>query len=208
MPFMIPLMIFYVKNERKSRDKKRRRVIGLQFRDAILSASAGMKAGSSVEHAFVDAGRDMALLHGASSRICEEIQIMAKGLANNLTLEELLWRMAERTDHDDIREFAEVFRIAKRSGGNMTQIINDTAKVISDRIEVEHQIVVITSAKRLEAHLMEVVPLFIILYIGITTPGFFAPLYHNIFGCIFMTVALVIYVFAYLTAERIIEIEV
>lgn len=90
----------------------------------------------------------------------------------------------------------------------MTQVITDTAQVISARIEVEHQIRVITSAKRLEAALMEVVPLFIILYIGATNPGFFYPLYHNLFGILFMTVALGIYGFAYLTAERIIGIEV
>ena len=204
---MIPAAVLYIKKERRRLKRKKIREIGLQFRDAILSACAGMKAGSSVENAFVDAGRDMALLHGAGSMICEEIKIIGKGLMNSLTLEEMLMRMGERTQNDDIREFADVFRIAKRSGGNMTQVITDTAQVISTRIDVEHQIRVITSAKRLEAGLMEAVPLFIILYIGATNPGFFSPLYHNLFGVVFMTIALGIYVFAYLTAERMIDIE-
>jgi tight adherence protein B len=112
------------------------------------------------------------------------------------------------SQNSDIQDFAEVFSVAKRSGGNMTDIMGRTISVISRKIDVEKEIDVLTSAKRMEAGIMNLVPFFIIFYISITSPGFFAPLYHNLFGIILMTVCLIFYIFAYFLTERIVNIYV
>jgi tight adherence protein B len=98
--------------------------------------------------------------------------------------------------------------VAKKSGGNMTQIIGRTISVISEKMDVEKEIDVLISAKRMEARIMNLVPFFIIFYISLTSSGFFDPLYHNLFGIIFMTVCAGLYVTAYLMSERIVNINV
>ena len=108
----------------------------------------------------------------------------------------------------DIQDFAEVFAVAKRSGGNMTEIIGRTITVISQKMDVEKEIDVLISAKRMEARIMNMVPFFIIFYISLTSPGFFTPMYHNVFGVILMTVCMGFYAFAYLLSERIVNIHV
>lgn len=205
---LCPLAVIYLKRERERIRKERVRRIGIQFKDAILSVAATQRAGYSAENAFVEAARDMALLHGKDSDIVEELHLIERGLNNNLTLEDLLTALSARWDHPDITEFAEVFRVAKRDGGNVNGVIADTAGLIADKIETERQIDVLIAAKRLEARLMEIVPLFIILYVGMTNRGFFAPLYHNAAGILFMTGALLAYLSAYWMTERIIAIEV
>ena len=105
-----------------------------------------------------------------------------------------------------VTDFAEVFSIAKRSGGNLPDILNNTASAISDRIDVSREIETQVSAKKMEQRIMDMVPFGIILYIDSTTPGFFDPLYHNVVGAALMTVLLVVYVIAFLLGEKILKI--
>ena len=206
LPLLAPLAIPYLKQERERAETNRARQMGLRFKDAILSIAASQRAGYSVENAVAEAVKDMALLYGAESDICGELGIILRGLSHNRTMEEMLDGFAARSGHPDIREFAEVFRIARRGGGNLSAVIADTAAVIADRTECERQIQVMTAGKRLEAKLMQAVPLFIICYIGFTNPGFFDPLYHNVFGIVLMSAALGVYLAAYFMMERMVTI--
>ena len=205
---LAPLLVPFLKRERRLLLQSRRRTLGIQFKDAIRSVAASQRAGYSVENAFLEAHGDMASLYGKDSMICKELDMIGKGIRNALTLEDMLQAFAQRTKHPDIMEFADIFRVAKRGGGNMTQVIADTVKIISDKAEAERQIDVLIAAKRTESRLMEAVPLLIILYIGMTNSGFFEPLYHNVIGVVIMTAALALYLAAFLMIESIIEIEV
>ncbi len=203
-PVCIPWFVY----QKKRQIERNRRLLGIQFRDAIASVLTNMKAGYSVENAFMEAGRDMELLYGKKSLIVGELSRIKKGIKNNVPIEKLIYRMGMESGNTDIQDFAEVFAVAKRSGGNMTDIIGKTIGVISQKMDVEKEIEVLISAKKMEARIMNMVPFFIIFYIDITSSGFFSPLYHNVFGVILMTVCMGFYGFAYLMSERIVNIHV
>ena len=59
--------------------------------------------------------------------------------------------------------------------------------------------------KRLENKVMCIVPFFILLYMDITSKGYFDILYHNLPGIIIMTICMAVYIMAYLMAEKITE---
>ncbi len=204
MPIGIPWFLF----QKKRQMERNRRIIGIQFRDALVSVMTNLKAGYSSENAFIEARRDMILLFGKKSLIAHELSKVEKGIRNNVPLEKIIYRMGRETGNSDIQDFAEVFAVAKRSGGNMTGIIEKTIAVISQKVDVEKEIDVLISAKRMEARIMNMVPFFIIFYVGLTSPGFFMPLYHNVFGIILMSICMGVYIFAYLLSERIVNIDV
>ncbi len=204
LPLSLPWYIFQKKRQRD----RNRRLIGIQFRDALVSVMTNLKAGYSPENAFIEAEKDMALLFGKKSLICNALSKVDKGIRNNIPLEKLIYRMGKESENADIKDFAEVFAVAKRSGGNMTGIIEKTISVISQKVDVEKEIDVLISAKRMEARIMNLVPFFIIFYITLTSPGFFEPLYHNLFGIILMTVCMGVYMFAFFLSERIVNIDV
>ncbi len=204
MPVVIP-WYFHKKRVQADRD---RRIIGIQFRDAISAVLTNLKAGYSAENAFFEAKRDMELLYGKNSLICEALRKLTKGIENRVPLEKLILHMGKESGNKDIQDFAEVFAVAKKSGGNMTEIISRTIAVISQKMDVEKEIEVLISAKKMESGIMNLVPFFIIFYISITSPGFFAPLYHNMFGIVLMTVCIGLYAFAYFMSERIVNIDV
>ena len=127
---------------------------------------------------------------------------------NNSNVEDLLLDFGIRSHIDDIKDFAEIFRIAKRSGGNLTEIIQQTADVIGEKMDVRRKLSTIISAKKMEQSIMNVIPFGIILYIDWSSPGFFDALYHNFTGILIMTALLGIYGLAYVLAGRIIDIKV
>lgn len=204
LPLSVPIAI----SQKQEQLQRNRTEIGHEFRDCILSVSTSQKAGYSIENAFTAAGHDMKNLYGKGSLICMELDRIAKGLGNNIVMEKLLYDMGERSENPDIREFAQVFSVAKRSGGNMTEIMAETIDIIGKRIDVAKEIDVLISAKKMEARIMEIVPFGIIAYVGITNKGFFDPLYNNAAGIMLMSVCFVIYMASCGMIEKIIRIEI
>ncbi|MDE5933460.1 MAG: hypothetical protein K2H40_13415 [Lachnospiraceae bacterium] len=205
---LLPALSAFLKQKKKELAKRRRQELNVQFKDAILSVSANQKAGYSVENAFKEAYRDMAMLYGEESPICRELYAIGRGLDNNVVLEKLLYDLGCRSHVQDIMQFAEVFLIAKRNGGNMTEILSETASTIEQKTAVDKEIEVLLSSRKMEQKIMNVVPFFIIFYINLTSKGFFDVLYHNPAGILIMTICLAVYLAAFTISGKIVEIEV
>lgn len=206
--FLLPVFILFIKEKKKDMAKKCRQELSLQFKDLVLALSANVKAGYSIENALRESCHDVELLYGADSFICLEVRHMIRGLDNNAILEKMLYDLGLRSRLPDIMQFADVFLIAKRSGGNLTEILEKTAGVIEQKIDTDKEIQLMIGAKRMEQKIMNMVPFLIIFYIGTTSRGFFDVLYHNLVGVAVMTVCLLFYGAAYLLSKRIVEIEV
>ena len=204
---ILPALIPWLRHKTVQYMEKRREDLKLQFREMMTAVIAGLEAGYSVENAFIKAYPDMCLLYGAEADICRELRWMSRDLRNNANLEELLSDLAKRCHIPEINDFADVFSIAKSSGGDLPSILRDTASLIGEKIEVKREINTLISAKKMEQNIMNVVPFGIIIYIDATSPGFFTPLYHNPFGVVMMSVMLAVYVSAYLLAGRILKID-
>ena len=205
---MLPLLVLSLKEKRIQLCQKRKRKLEMEFRDVILSVSANLQAGYSVENAFGEAYKDIVLLYGTESVMAGELRLIFRKLNNNEQLESALMNLAKRSGVQDIRDFADIFSIAKRGGGDMRTIIANTASMIGDKQEVRREIETVVSEKKLEQQIMRYIPFFIIFYISLTTKGYFESLYHNLTGWIVMTVALVVYMAACKLSDRILNIEV
>lgn len=203
-----PLLIFFKQRRTEELANKRKRELAMQFRDLILAVSSGLQAGYSMENAFGEAGREMEGLYGRDSLIAGEMERIGRGIRSNVPLEELLLDLGRRSGEEDVENFAEVFSIAKRSGGNMKEIIQRSAAVIGDKIAVRREIHTILAARKYEQKIMNLVPVLIIAYLQLTSKGFFDVLYGNLPGRLIMTGALAVYLAAYRISEKIVEIEV
>lgn len=206
--FLLPVFVLFMRERKRELAKKRRQELSLQFKDLVLALLTNVKAGYSIENALRESYRDIELLYGADSPICLEVRHMVRGLENNVILEKLLFDLGVRSRLPDIMQFADVFLIAKRSGGNLTEILEKTAGVIEQKTETDKEIQLMVSAKKMEQKIMNMVPFLIIFYIGTTSRGFFDVLYHNLVGVAVMTACLLFYGAAYLLSRRIVEIEV
>lgn len=205
---VIPLsaigVLAFIQIERGKAEKVREELSG-QFRECILSVATLLQAGYSVENAFMECRPDMALMYGEDALICRELSYIKRGLKINIVLEELLEDLAVRSDCEEITQFAQIFALVKRNGGNMAEVIRSAAYQIGQQIELKQEMQILLGGKKMELMIMKVMPFGILLYIDIGNRGYFDSLYHNLTGVAIMTGCLGVYLGAYLLGERIMK---
>ena len=187
---------------------KRKKELLIQFKDGMQSMSVALIAGFSIENAWREALKEMEELYGKEAYMVEEMRQMNAGIRMNQPIEQLLYQFAVRSECEDIMEFAEVFRFAKRGSGNFGKIIQNTIGHISEKMEVERAIETVISGKKMEQKIMNIVPLLLLSYLNLTSEEFLAPLYGNIFGVCIMSGAFLAYTGALLLANKMINIKV
>ncbi|MCR5107137.1 MAG: type II secretion system F family protein [Lachnospiraceae bacterium] len=204
LPGVIPFMAF----KRKRLRTERQRDIKREFIDMIMSVSAALSSGFSIENSFRESYRDMVSLHGKDAMISKELEGFFKQLSIGVNLEEILYDYGTRTGVEEIKDFAEIFVMAKRNGGDFIKMIVHTVNILKEKEDTENEIEVLLSGKKMEQRIMSVIPFVILMYLRVSTGGFLDILYHNTRGIFIMSVCLVIYIFAYFMAERITDIKV
>ena len=179
-----------------------------QFRDFLLSVSSAMKVGYSMENALGEALKETEKVYGADGVFTEELREMERKRNLNQSLEFLWADFGKRSGMEDIENFGEIFQVARRSGGNLKEIIRSTADNISRKTETRREIEISLASKKMEQKIMSAVPFFILAYVDLGSPEFLEGLYHNTFGILLMTVCLGLYLIAFFWGRRIVEIEV
>lgn len=177
-----------------------------EFLDVLRTVSAALLAGLSMENAWREAGREIGVLYGEDSAMGRELAEINNSVRVGVPLERQLEDLAERSGNSDIASFAEVFAFAKRSGGNFVTIMECTANHIRARYDTEREIQVLVASKRMEQKIMNLMPMFILAYLKVSSVGFLDVLYRNPAGVIFMSGCLLVYGMALLLAEKILRI--
>ncbi len=203
-----PLLLLTMRQNKTRLLRERRWKLNLEFMDGIQALSAALEAGYSAEHAMEEAYQDLLHIYSEKEMILKEINYMINQVHMNVPVDKAWEEFGVRSGVEDILNFSEVFGAAKRTGGDLIQIIRLSRDIICDKIEVKREIVTMISAKRLEAGIVKFVPLFILAYLMLSSPDFLAPLYHNPFGVFLMSIFLLLYLSAFLIIEKIVSIEV
>lgn len=200
-----PLSMLIYKERRKQIIQRKTRQLENQFKDMLISVSDALKVGYSFENAIRECYRDMCSIYGVDSVICGEIKIMISQIKLNIRTQEVVDNFAKRVDLKNAKLFSQIFQVAKSTGGNMTEIIKSVTDDIVLKETTRDEITASVTEKRMEQRIMSVIPIFIILYITVTTPGFLDVMYASVLGKLIMTGCIAAYVMAYLWGERIIQ---
>ncbi len=203
-----PLTIVLLRRKQRKLCKSRKQELLNQFKEMLVSLNNAVQAGYSLENALAETYKDMLYFYREGSLIVRELAYIRAGIRNGRTPEEMMEDLGERSNTEDILDFANILVIGKKSGGNMNEIIKSGISVIEEKIETKQKIQTLLSARNLEAKIMSGIPFFIILYVGSTSKGYFNTLYQTWGGNLFMTVCLIVYLAAVYLSEKIVDIEV
>lgn len=198
----------YYQMEKRIQCRKKKETAREEFKELMLAAATGQKAGYSAENAFLSSYQDMKGLFGEDSSVCRILRFLKSGRENNTSFSALWKQMGSRMHLEEITEFAQVYEISQKSSGNMAEVMEKTADIIVQKIETEKEIAVLLSAKRLEQKIMNGMPFVIMSYINITSPSYFQGLYHSFAGALIMSFCLFVYLCAYVLSVHMISIEI
>lgn len=203
----LPAGVLFLKYYRRVLMERRRWELTVQFKDAMDSMVSALVAGYSFENAVWQAEQDIGLMYGKEDIIMREMSYMTHKMSLKVPVETLIQELGERSGAEDIMTFSEILLTAKKTGGNLVQVMKRTAQNITERMEIRREIETMIAGKKMEARCMTAVPLLMIVYLRFFCPGFLDPLYHNLIGAVAMTGALAVYAAAFFWGQKIMKIE-
>ncbi len=203
----IPFIVVFYDYHYKQAVRKRKIQLEHQFRDLLTSLNAALSTGYSLENATKDAYTELISAYGEKSYICREISVIINLLNLGKPVEDAYEIFAKRCDLDCITTFSEILTISKRSSGDISAIIRATSSNLLMKIDSDRDIRSSIASKLFERNIMIFMPLIIITYVSISSPGFFTPLYETMAGRLIMTASLALYIFAIWLSAKIFNLD-
>lgn len=185
---------------------KRKNELKRQFRDMLEALTTSLGAGKNVNDAFFSVYEDMKVQYDSDAYIIKELEILLSGIRNNVAPEIILGDFGKRSGIDDIKSFANVFKICYRKGGNIKDVIRNTHSILSDKMEIAEEIETIVTSTKTEQNIMLVMPIALIAIIKMMSPEFAAN-FVTPTGIISTTISIVIFVVAYFIGKSVLEIK-
>ena len=198
----------FVRQRRRTLLEAKKRRLHYHFKDFISSLHFALRAGYSVENGVRSAEKDLENLYGKEDVLVQELVEIVAQMEFQIPAEQLFLDLGRRSQIEDIRTFAEVLLIARRNGGNLSGILQDTWRTLCEKIETKQEVDTIMASKKYEQSLMSLMPAAMILYLRFAFSGFVEQLYGNPAGICLMTICLTVYAAAFYMGRRIVRIEV
>lgn len=202
---LLPLGVPIYREQKRRIINKKKKELKVQFKDMLMVMSDSLKTGYSVSNALKESYKDMVSMYGRYSYICEELRIMISKIKLNVREEDIFKDFAKRTGLREAILFSRIFSVAKKKGGNMTEVIGSVTDSIVLKENVREEIEVSTTEKKTEQKIMTLIPMALILYVKMMSPDFLNIMYETNAGRIVMTICLVLYILAFLWAQKIVE---
>jgi tight adherence protein B len=186
--------------------EKRRKKLTMQFRGLLDALSTSIGAGKNIYDSFMGASSDLAIQFTKDAYIVQETNLICVGLNNNIQIEDLLMNFAERSNVEDIRNFANVFATCYKKGGNIKEVIKNTASVICDKIEIQMELETMVAGQKNEQNIMLVMP--VVFVVVLKSMGGDLVDLQSATGILSVTVALAIFVASYFVSKKILDIKI
>ncbi len=116
--------------------------------------------------------------------------------------------MGERIPSDDLHFFITAILVQKETGGDLTDILDRTTKLIRDRIRIQGEIRTHTAQGRLTGWILALMPVGMLLVMNVITPGYSDVLFHNWLGQRLLIGGAVLILIGGLIIRKIVDIKV
>lgn len=197
----------FVRERGRSLLAKRQHTLRVQFRDLLESLATNIGAGRNVQDALTAAYADLQTQYEEGSYILNEIYIILAGVQNGARIDEMFGDLGRRSGNVDIENFANVFSICTRQGGNIRETIRNTCEIISDKMAISEDIETTVTSSKSELKLMLVLPILMVLLIKQSSQDF-AQNFASPAGIASTTAGLVLVVVAYFIGQKILDIKI
>ena len=182
------------------RRSRRTRLLESQLPDALDLIARSMQAGHAFTSALQLAGRESPDPMGA------ELGGVFSAIQYGAPLQEALVQWADRMAGDDVRIFVTGVRIQTETGGNLADLMQQTARLIRERQTLRGNIRVLTAEGRLSALILTLLPVVLALLMTALNPQFMGRLWHDPHGQQLVAAALVLMLLGMLWMWRLVQI--
>lgn len=200
--------IFLKKMLIKSVIDKRKKQLRLQFKTFLESMTVAVRAGQNELVSLQSALDDLKLTYNGENDIIVEIDHIIKAYRNaDIPLSDLFLDFGNRSGIEDIKTFGTIFMVISGKSDNFATIINQTQQIISDKIEIESEIETSITSVKSELLIMFVIPLIMVVSMSSMGGDTLNVLFTTPIGWVISTIAIVIFVVAFIIAQKFTDIK-
>ncbi len=191
------------KQAKKQQSQKAQEKEQEHFAEYLGFLKEALLVGYSLEQAVGEGKKGMLTTLKEEDSFLQAVTRMERKMQLGTPVETAFSEWAEEAVCDDIRDFAEVLLIAKRTGGAVQQVIDHTEQVIRDKQETLRYIRSVLHSRQYEAKVMKCMPFAMLVYLRLFMADFLEPLYHNPVGIVVMSVVLTVYFVLCLAVDKV-----
>jgi tight adherence protein B len=173
-----------------------------QLATSLDMMSRSLKAGHSLAMAIQVVGNEMAdPISGLFKSVYEE-------QAYGLSIRDALSHMINRMDTPDMRFFVTAVNIYREIGGNLSEILENLAKTIRERLKIRRQVRVYTAQARLSGYILTALPIVSAIIFYLIAPDYMGELIQEKIGRLLIAAAIILQIFGAIIIKRIIDIKI
>jgi tight adherence protein B len=173
-----------------------------QLATSLDMMSRSLKAGHSLSMAIQVVANEM------SNPIAGLFKSVYEEQAYGLSLRESLANMISRMDTTDLRFFVTAVNIYREIGGNLSEILENLAKTIRERLKIKRQVRVYTAQARLSGYILAVLPIVTAIIFYFMSPDYMGELVEAKLGRMLIAAAVVLQIIGFIVIRRIIDIKI
>ena len=190
---------FLVVSYRKS---IRQRQFAEEFPDALDLLVSALRAGISFSAAL------QIVADESPEPVRSEFAIVVEEQALGIDLREALTNMANRVGSLDLKFFATAVVLQRSAGGNLTEVLENTGKLIRYRFRILGDIKTFTSAGRLTGVILSALPVGMCVFMIMVAPDYFHKMWDHPTGRTILGLAFFLQLLGWLTIRKIVNIRV
>lgn len=182
--------------------EKRRQKFNFQLVDALGSMSNALRAGFSINQAFET------VVQNGEKPLSQEFGVMLQQMRVGMNFYDALQSLDKRVGSDDLTLVVTSIDIARRTGGNLTEIFDKISLTIRERMRIERRVQTLTAQGRLQGVIVALMPGILGAAMTMLKPDLMIPFFKSVNGMVSVGITVMLIFIGWFFISKIIRIDV
>ncbi len=181
--------------------KKRMALFDKQLSDALVIIGNCLRAGFSFNQAIDSISIEM------PDPIAKEFAKTIREIKLGFAMEKALNNMVERLKNNDLELIVSAVLIQRQVGGNLSEILDNIADTIKQRLKLKGEIKVLTATGRTSGMVVGMLPIFLMGVLMLINPGYVSMFFNSGIGIAMLAVGGVLEFIGFMIVKKIVDIK-
>lgn len=181
---------------------RRRRKFNEQLVEALGQMSNALKAGFSITQAFET------VVENAENPIAQEFEVFLQQQRVGVGFSEALAALDRRVGSEDLNLVCAAMEIARRTGGNLTEIFDKISLTIRERMRIERRVMTLTAQGRMQGFVVGAMPLVVGIGMAVLRPEIMLPYIHSPQGMAGIAAVIALVTVGAIVIRKIVKVDV
>ncbi len=186
----------------KFQKSKRMKKFNTVLADAIELVARALRAGHSITSAIE------VVAEQSAEPLASEFAIVFQQQKFGLPFRDAMCELGDRVPSKDLHFLITAILVQRETGGDLTEILDRTTRVIRERVRIEGEIRTYTAQGRLTGWILAALPVVMLILISFITPSYSTILFHDPLGQKLLYVGATMIIIGGLIIRKIVNIRV